>query len=89
MKWEIAGNILDRILEQSKSSIKDDLEKAWNNIDESRMAKIVTFKNGDMVLKAENSAELQILSLKREEIKQQLNNKLNGKVKNIRFRLGG
>jgi chaperonin cofactor prefoldin len=88
MSWKTPNNIIDRILAGPGSLIKDRVEKAWNELEEKDKAKVVTLKNGHLILNAKNSAWLQELTYKREEIKQKLNRSLGGAVKDIRLRLG-
>ena len=89
MTWKTSGHIIDKLLNSSKGPIKDKIEKAWNQMEESRKAKIVTFKKGQLIISVENSAWLQELTFKREEMKKTLNQSLAGRIKEVKIRLGG
>ena len=90
MKWKSTASIIDNIIKDRKSAVKDDVESAWMGMkDVSRKADIITFSDGELVLKAHNSAYLQELSMKREIIIDNLNNRLKGRVKKIKYILGG
>lgn len=90
MSWKRPGEIINKILRNSAGPIKDSIEKAWREIDYIKeKGNIVTFKKGTLIVKVKNSACLQEMSLQREKIKQDLNQKIEKKIKEIRFRLGG
>lgn len=88
MKWKTTDDIINKIL-CKVSPCKDEIEKVWNCMEESKNASIETMKDGEIILKVKNSAYLQILTFKREEIKRNFNDKLDYKIKNIKIRLGG
>lgn len=90
MNWKTPASIIDNILIKSNKLIRDKVEKAWKSIPGiENKADIVTLSNGELIIKVKNNAYLQELSFRREEIKQKMNNKLNGHVKKIKLRLGG
>ncbi|MFH1416358.1 MAG: DciA family protein [Elusimicrobiota bacterium] len=89
MNWKNATGIIDGILKSASRHSKDDIEAAWKSIEESKYASIVTFIDGELILKTENSTYLQILTYKLQEIKRKLNEKLSGIVTDIKLRLGG
>lgn len=88
MRWKTTGDIIDKILCKI-IPCKDEIEEAWNSMEESKNATIETFKDGEIILRTKNSACLQILTFKREEIKKKFNDRLGDKIKNIKLRLGG
>ena len=88
MKWVSANYIVDRVLKKINAPIKDNIEKAWEKIgDDSKKAKIVTLKNNILYISVQNSAHLQEISFKREEIIKKLNKLLNGKIEKIIMRV--
>ncbi|MFC2048979.1 DciA family protein [Elusimicrobiota bacterium] len=90
MNWKPASDIISKIFKNKNIDIKDTIEKLWNSMDDIKdKADIVTLKNGDLILKAKNSVYLQELSFKKHDIIKIMNSKLNGRIKNIKLRLGG
>lgn len=89
MSWKNTDYIIDKLLNDAKSNLNDNLENYWKKMNESRYAQIITYKNGELILKVNNSASLQLLSIKREEIKNNINKSIGTKIRKIRFRLGG
>ncbi len=87
MTWKTTNNIINGILQGIGKPGKDEIESVWNNIEESEIARVETFKNGEIVLRVKNSAYLQVMTFKREEIKEKLNHSLDNKVKSIKIRL--
>ncbi len=87
MTWKTTNNIINGILQGIGKPGKDEIESVWNNIEESKIARVETFKNGEIVLRVKNSAYLQVLTFKREEVKEKLNHSLDNKIKNIKIRL--
>lgn len=87
MTWKTTNNIINGILQGIGKPGKDEIESVWNNIEESKIARVETFKNGEIVLRVKNSAYLQVMTFKREEVKEKLNHSLNNKIKNIKIRL--
>ena len=87
--WKSTDSILRRIIGNRNPALKDSLEKAWLNFEDSKYAVIETFRDGELVLRVKNSAHLQVLSMKREIIKTFLNERIERQVKNVKFCLGG
>lgn len=89
MIWKTPEKLIEKIIEKSRAGLKDKIEQAWEELDESSKADIVTFRNGRLIINVKNNAWLQELTFKREEIKEKMNKSLKGAVKEIRLRLGG
>jgi hypothetical protein len=89
MKWKKTNDILDKILRRAGGATKDEILDAWNKLEESKIAEVITFTNGTLILKVPNSAYLQMLSFKREEIKKNLNKILGNKIVNVKLKCGG
>ncbi|MGM0441848.1 MAG: DciA family protein [Elusimicrobiota bacterium] len=91
MSWKKTDSILDNILRKNKVFLKDKISEAWNKCDQSDKAVIKYFRNGELTLKAQNSAFLQELSMNKQNIKKEMNNYLKSdcKIKRINISLGG
>jgi len=78
------------ILKEIDVSVKDSVEKAWEElgIDPSK-GSIMTMKNGVLFVKVPGSAQMQELWFRKDEIRGKLNSRLDNRIKDIRFRVGG
>ena len=89
MSWTNSANSVDRLLRSIGRPRKDRVEQAWKKLEESRHADLEGFSNGELVIKVKNSAKLQLLNFKKDEIIKKMNDSLEEKVNNVRFKLGG
>ncbi|MFC2061081.1 DciA family protein [Elusimicrobiota bacterium] len=90
MNWKTTEQIIEDIIGDRKELVKDIVERIWKSIPGIEdKAEIVTLSNNELILKAKNSACLQELSFRREEIKEKMNKELKNKIKRIKLRLGG
>ncbi len=86
--WRNTGNIVDSILGRIKEPKWDRLMEAWEKIEGvQEMGEPVRLSKGALVIKVKNSAYLQMLNMRREEITQCLNKSMSGEIKNIRFQV--
>ncbi len=88
--WKKTGSMIGGILKEIDVSVKDSVEKAWEElgIDPSK-GSIMTMKNGVLFVKVPGSAQMQELWFRKDEIRGKLNSRLDNRIKDIRFRVGG
>jgi len=89
MSWVNSENAIDRLLKGITRPRKDRVEQAWKKLEESKHADLEGFSNGELVIKVKNSAKLQLLNFKKDDIIKKMNDNLEERVINVRFRLGG
>jgi len=89
MSWKKPSDLIDKMLEKSKLSVKDDLLSCWSSMPDSRKAEVVTLDKGELILSVKNSAFLQEITFRKEQIKEELNRKIGNRISNIKLRLGG
>ncbi len=86
--WRNTGNILDSILNRIKKPEWDQLIQAWEKIEGVKeLGQPVGLRKGALVIKVKNSAYLQVLNMRRDEITEKLNKSMSEEIKNIRFQV--
>jgi hypothetical protein len=85
MNWKKAGKVVDTIIKVPAGGLKDRVEEAWKTTGEASKAMPQHYSDGLLTLKVKNSAHLQELTYKKEELKDKLNSQLDIKIKNIKF----
>lgn len=88
--WKESGNMIDTLLKNIRPEFKDNLDEAWNSLGiEKHKAQINTFSKGTLIVKVTANAYMQELWFSKEEIIEKLNHRLDGVVKDIKFKLAG
>ncbi|MGM0568252.1 MAG: DUF721 domain-containing protein [Elusimicrobiota bacterium] len=87
MMWSEPERLLHSILGRMKEPSWDFISEAWDSLEDIRnMGEPVSLKEGKLTIKVKNSAYMQILSMKKSEIKRKINRKYKpGEIKEIKF----
>lgn len=89
-KWKDPAKILESLLDRKNFFLKDKAEEIWKNIPGvSGKGELTTIENSKLLIKAKNSIYLQELSFRKEEILEAFEKTIPGRIKSIRFSLGG
>lgn len=87
MMWSEPDKLLYSILGRIKEPSWDFITQAWESLDDVKnMGEPVSLKEGKLTIKVKNSAYMQILSMKKSDIKRKINLEYKpGEIKKIKF----
>jgi len=89
-EWKTSGGMIENILRKIEPEFKDTVEEAWSSLGIGKeKAEITTFNRGILVVKVSANAYMQELWFNKDNLIHKLNLRLEGRVKDIKFKLAG